>query len=206
MPDPGTACTGVILTGGLNKRFSGRNKALLEVGGRRIIDYIFEVFRTIFEEILIVTNDPAAYLEFDATIVSDIFSVKSSLTGIHAGLFYARNPFIFATACDTPFLQEAVVRAILDRIEANAGVVIPETQAGMEPLCAVYSKTCLPVIERHLKEEKLKIQRLFKFFRVKKVPETVLRQTDPELISLFNINSPEDLRRAQSWSGPDVSR
>lgn len=198
MSNSDTACSGVILAGGLSKRFSGKNKALLEVGGRRIIDRIFELFRSVFEETLIVTNEPLTYLEFDATIVADVFPVRSSLTGIHAGLFYARTPFIFVTACDTPFIQEGLIHTILDRVEANAGVVIPETGAGMEPLFAVYSKTCLSVMERHIEKEKLKIQRIFKSLRVKKVSEDVLQQADPELKSFFNINTPDDLILAES--------
>ena len=197
-----TACSGVILAGGLSKRFAGKNKAFLEVGGRRVIDHIFGVFSAVFEDILIVTNEPTRYMEFDATIVSDVYPVRSSLTGVHAGLFYARTPFAFVAACDIPFLKEELVRTILQNIEPNTGVVIPETQAGMEPMCAAYAKTCLPVMERHIQKEKFKIQRIFNSFRVKKVPEAALRRADPELQSFFNINTPDDLRQAESWNGP----
>ncbi|MBS3759181.1 MAG: molybdenum cofactor guanylyltransferase [Desulfobacterales bacterium] len=205
MTDPGTACSGVILAGGLSKRFSGKNKAFLEIGGQRIIDRLFDLFRSVFEEVLIVTNDPAAYMEFDATIAADIFSERSSLTGIHAALFYARTPFVFVTACDTPFVKADLIHTMLDRVEANTGVVIPETEAGMEPLFAVYSKACLSMMERHIEAEKFKIQRIFKFFRIKKVSGDMLQQADPELTSFFNINTPEDLSRAESW-GDRVKR
>ncbi|MEZ4551609.1 MAG: NTP transferase domain-containing protein [Desulfobacterales bacterium] len=100
---PATACTGVILAGRLNTRFSGKNKAFIRFGDHRVIDHIYAVFRSVFDEIILVTNQPAAYLGFDLTIVTDIFAARSSLTGIHTGLFYARTPFIFVTACDTPF-------------------------------------------------------------------------------------------------------
>lgn len=206
MANSDTACSGVILAGGLSKRFSGKNKAFLEIAGRRVIDHVFSVFRPVFDEILIVTNEPTRYLEFDATIVSDVYSVRSSLTGVHAGLFYARTPFVFVAACDIPFLKERMIRTILQYRETNAGVVIPETGAGMEPMCAVYAKTCLPVMERHIKNEKFKIQRIFKSFRVKKVPEDVLRKADPELWSFFNINTPEDLKQAESWRVPGDSQ
>jgi len=205
MADSDTACSGVILAGGLSKRFSGKNKAFLEIAGQRVIDHIFNIFRPIFDEILIVTNEPTHYLEFDATIVTDVYSVRSSLTGVHAGLFYARNPFVFVAACDIPFLRESLVRTVLQHIESNAGVVIPETRAGLEPMCAVYAKTCLPVMERHIQIEKLKIQRIFKSFRVKKVPEAALRQADPALESFFNINTPDDLKKAQSQDHPAES-
>ena len=202
MANSDTACSGVILAGGLSKRFSGINKAFLEVAGKRVIDHIFGVFSAVFEDILIVTNEPTRYLEFDATIVSDVYPLRSSLTGVHAGLFYARTPFVFVAACDIPFLKERLVRTILDYIESNAGVVIPETADGIEPMCAVYAKTCLPVMERHIKSEEFKIRQIFKSTRVKKVPENALRQADPELQSFFNINTPDDLKRAESWRGP----
>ena len=195
-----TACSGVILAGGLSRRFSGRNKAFLKIGQKRLIDHIYRVFCAVFDEIIIVTNQPAAYLDFDATIVSDVFPVRSSLTGIHTGLFYSGNPFIFAVACDIPFLQEDLVRLLVSRIEASAGVVIPETSEGLEPLCAVYAKSCLPVVERQLEQQKFKIQRFFKSLRVLRIPEESLRTADPELKSFFNINTPADLARAEAWA------
>lgn len=202
-----TSCSGVILAGGLSTRFAGENKAFLSVGERRIMDAIYEVFRSSFDEIIIVTNRPSDYLEWDAKIVTDIFPVRSSLTGIHTGLFYAAHPFIFVTACDSPFIQKDLVTIMLENIEPHLSVVIPDTAKGMEPLFAVYSKTCLPVMEKHIKEEKFKIQRMFHKFKVKKIMEETLREKDPDLISFFNINTAEDLARAEmrvtSKSGED---
>ena len=74
---------------------------------------------------------------------------------------------------------------------------MPETAAGFEPLCAIYSKRCLKQAEQHLKENKFKIQWAFRGHRIKYIPESVLLQKDPELISFFNINTPEDLVRAE---------
>ncbi len=194
-----TACSGVILAGGLSRRFSGINKAFLEVGGRRMIDSVYDVFKSVFDDIIIVTNQPWLYLDLDATLAADIFPVRSSLTGIHAGLFYSGNPFIFAAACDTPFLQADLVRLILSRIEPGAGVIAPETAAGMEPLCTAYAKTCLPVVERHLEQKIYKIQSFFKSLRVIRVPEETLRVADPELKSFFNINTAAELEQAEAW-------
>lgn len=193
------ACTGVILAGGLNTRFSGKNKAFIRFGDRRVIDHIYAVFRSVFDEIILVTNQPAAYLGLDLTIVTDIFAVRSSLTGIHTGLFYARTPFIFVTACDTPFLKREMVEVVASRIHAEDAVVIPETAEGTEQLCAAYSKICLPAMERQIKAKKFQIKKMFNKLRVRKIPETVLRKVDPHLMSFFNINSAEDYKRAQTW-------
>ncbi|HAY39257.1 MAG TPA: molybdenum cofactor guanylyltransferase, partial [Desulfobacteraceae bacterium] len=97
--------TGVILAGGKNSRFSGKNKALVRIGGKRILDRIYEVFTILFDKIILVTNDPLQYMEWDFDIVTDIFPIRSSLTGIHTGLFYITTPYAFFVACDIPFIK-----------------------------------------------------------------------------------------------------
>lgn len=190
-------CSGVILSGGLNTRFGGREKALIRVRGRRILDHIYDVFHQLFEEIILVTNDPSRYLPWDLTITTDLFARRSSLTGIHAGLFYATNPHIFVTACDTPFLRPELVTRLVGYIDANADAIIPETTAGMEPLCALYARKGLAAVERSLAADRFAIRHAFRKDRIKRISEQQLRQVDPDLRSFFNINTPEDRRRAE---------
>lgn len=190
-------CTGVILSGGLNKRFDGENKAFINVGGRRIIDRLLDVFSDLFDEIILVTNHPELFLQWDLTIVTDIIDLRSSLTGIHTGLFYSNNPYAFFSACDTPFLKKELVEILVKQIEQKIDIIMPETAAGFEPLCAIYSKRCLKPAEDHLKANKVKIQWAFRSNRIKNIPENQLRTVDPELRSFLNINTPEDLVRAE---------
>jgi len=190
-------CSGVILAGGLSTRYKGENKAFLQVGGKRILDRLLAVYAELFDEIILVTNSPQEFIGWNALIVTDIFPVRSSLTGIHAGLFYARNPFAFFSACDTPFLKKEVVAAVLDNLEPEIDLVIPQTSAGLEPLCAAYSRRCLKPAEEQILQNKLKIQMALSGKRVKMIPEAILRERDPELLSFFNINCPEDLARAE---------
>jgi molybdenum cofactor guanylyltransferase len=199
-------CTGVILSGGLNTRFNGQNKAFVRVGQKRILDRLYDVFSDLFDEIILVTNHPQQFLDWDLTIVTDLFSIRSSLTGIHAGLFYMKNPFAFFSACDTPFLKKELVEILVEQIENNTDIIMPKTAAGFEPLCAIYSKRCLKQAEQHLKENKLKIQWAFRGHRIKYIPESALLQKDPELKSFFNINTPEDLVRAEEMIGTNKER
>lgn len=190
-------CTGVILAGGKNSRFSGKNKALVRIGGKRILDRIYEVFTILFDKIILVTNDPVQYMEWDFDIVTDIFPIRSSLTGIHTGLFYITTPYAFFVACDIPFIRKELIEILLDGVEPGIDIVIPETSKGVEPLCSVYSKRCFKPIEEQLEKKSLKIQRVFQKVRVKKIPEDILRTIDPDLVSLYNINTPDDLARAK---------
>ena len=193
---PPPQCAGVILAGGLSKRFDGRNKALMDWNGRPLLDHIRHAFGDLFQEIVLVTNSPGRFVEWDMTLVTDIFSARSSLTGIHAGLFYTSAPFAFVTACDTPFLQPALIRQLLDRLDPETDVVIPKTAMGLEPLCAVYSQRCLQPITQRLQKGDLRIRSFFRQMRVRHVPETRLRQADPDLKSFYNINTPDDLEEA----------
>jgi molybdopterin-guanine dinucleotide biosynthesis protein A len=190
-------CSGVILSGGLAARYDGTEKALLRVSGIRILDRIYEIYRELFDEIILVTNSPEKFLEWDLLIVSDLFQIRSSLTGIHAGLFYMTNPYAFISACDTPFLKKEMVETVIGKIEAQIDIVIPETSAGFEPLCAAYSKRCLEAAQNHLEQKKLKITKTFRKSRIKTISEKALRKIDPELQSFFNINTPGDLKRAE---------
>jgi molybdopterin-guanine dinucleotide biosynthesis protein A len=82
-------------------------------------------------------------------------------------------------------------------VEAGVDIVIPETSKGFEPLCSVYSKRCLKPIEQQIIKQQLKIRHVFPKVRVKKLPEPILRKADPDLLSFSNINTPEDLAKAE---------
>ena len=191
-------CTGVILAGGLNKRFDGQNKAFIHIGGKRIVDRLLDVYGRLFDQIVLVTNDPAAYMDVDALIVTDHYSVRSSLNGLHAGLFAAAHEHAFFAACDTPFIKGALIQLLMDTVTRKVDIVIPSTAAGYEPMFAVYKKTCLPAMAWQLERDQLKIQGLFRRLRVKTVDEADLRKVDPELVSFFNVNTPADLVRAEA--------
>ena len=191
------AITGVILAGGLNKRFNGQNKAFIRLGGQTIIERLYRLFKDLFDDIMIVTNNPVLFSGFDCLVTADLFPIRASLTGIHTGLFYTGNDHIFVCACDTPFLKRALVETVLEAIHPSAGATIPATSAGLEPLCAAYAKKYLPLVERHVTQNQMKIQRVFGEKRIHEVSERKLRRADPDLVSFFNINRPEDLDLAK---------
>jgi molybdopterin-guanine dinucleotide biosynthesis protein A len=198
------ACSGAILAGGLNKRMYGKNKAFISIGGKTILDRLRTAIQDLFEEVLLVTKDSMKHLAWDAKIVTDLLPTRSSLTGIHAALFHISTSHTFITACDTPFLQTALIRALLEELEPKWDVIMPVTAQGNQPLCAIYSKRCIGPIEAQLRQGDPKILNFFPKVRVKAIPEERLRQADPELVSFFNINTPEDLLAAEEM-GREIS-
>jgi molybdopterin-guanine dinucleotide biosynthesis protein A len=188
-----SSCAGIILAGGLNRRMAGRNKARLPIEGQTILDRLVALLWAFFDPIIIVTNQPRDYLDEGVILVTDLVDIRSSLTGIYSGLFYSPRPHAFITGCDMPFLKQELLELILKNLEARWDVVVPVTEEGYQPLSAIYSRRCLEPIANQLAEGKLKVSHFFSKVRIKKVPETSLRQVDPELKSFFNINTPEDM-------------
>jgi molybdopterin-guanine dinucleotide biosynthesis protein A len=184
-------CCAVILAGGLNTRMNGRNKAFLKIGGRTILDRLVESLQSSFPEIMLVTRQPELYSGYSFRAVQDIYPDRSSLTGIHAGLVSAKAEFAFMVPCDTPFLQAALIRLLLDELEPGLDVVVPFFGGHYQPLCAIYSKRCIPVIEDQLNGGDYKIIHLFDQMNTKIVPEEKITEADPDLLSFLNVNTPE---------------
>jgi molybdopterin-guanine dinucleotide biosynthesis protein A len=190
--------TGIILAGGKNLRM-GQNKAFLEVHGERIIDRIKRIFVEIFEEVLLVTNSPADYLNLNLRTVTDLYRGKGSLGGIFTGLFHASFSHAFVVACDMPFIKPALI-SHLAGLSQGYDIVIPRTDDGLQPLHAVYSRKCLPFMEDLLRSGNLKILDFFPRVKKREVLTEEIIPFDPQLVSFLNLNTPEDLSRIQEFS------
>lgn len=189
---------GIILAGGLGTRMGHTKKAFMQIGGQFIIDRLLSVYAPLFSEIIISARKAEDFTEYAHPVALDRFEARSSLTGIHAGLDAMQTSHGFFAACDAPFLQSGLVSRLIAELTPDDDVVIPLKEDGYrEPLCAIYSKRCLPHITAQLEREDFKIIRFFEHVRVKEVPVAKLRQGDPEFVSFFNVNRPEDLKAAQ---------
>jgi len=188
--------TGVIQAGGKSTRMGGRPKALMELGGRRIIDRVVDVVRAVTDECLIVTNAPDLYASLGLPMVPDVFPDHGSLGGIYSGLHAATGDGVFTVACDMPFLMREVARLVIHRA-GEADVVVPKVGGQLETLHACYAKTCLFAMESRLRQGRLKIAGFFDDVRVITIGEAdVARWRAPDVV-FMNVNTPEDLTRAR---------
>ena len=192
----GMRITGVIQAGGRSVRMGGRPKALMELGGRRIIDRVADVVRAVADDVLVVTNTPELYASLGLPMVPDAFPDHGSLGGIYSGLRAARGDAAFTVACDMPFLMVEVARLVTARA-AEADVVVPRVGAQWETLHACYGKACLAPIETRLRAGRLKIVGFYEDVRVLAIGEDeVARHRAPEVV-FMNVNTPEDLEAAR---------
>lgn len=182
--------TGVILAGGESRRM-GSNKALLPYRGGRFIEAIHRQLSELFDEVILVTNNPEQYAFLPCRKVPDLFPGMGALAGIHSGLAHSAGPAIFAVACDMPYLNADLIRHLAGRAD-EGGVLIPESPRGLEPLHAVYGKGCLAAIEATLLSGERRIVSFFHRSNVNRMNAEEVARVDPEFGSFRNINTPEE--------------
>ncbi|MDZ7360522.1 MAG: molybdenum cofactor guanylyltransferase [candidate division KSB1 bacterium] len=172
-----------ILAGGKSRRF-GRNKALFVMEGKSIIECVAAAIPP-EQKIFIVTNSPAEYAHFPWPLLPDHYPGSGPLAGIHAGLTHSPGEWNFFLACDFPCLKSSVINELL-AAPRNAQVILPETTAGLQPLCALWSQSALPAVENALQNHDLRLHAV-----LAKLALHVILPTDPQ--ALYNLNTPEDL-------------
>ena len=189
--------TGIILAGGKNTRM-GATKAFLTINGTRLIDIILKVYRDIFSEIIIVTNDPLDYTEFsDVVVVTDIYKEKKALGGIYTGLFYAYSEYSFVIAGDMPFLNKDFI-LYMTKLTGKHDIIVHLLDEGYQPLHAIYSQRCLPAMKRLITADKLKITGFYKEMRLMTINEEQVKPFNQDGRLFLNINTPEDLAKLKT--------
>jgi molybdopterin-guanine dinucleotide biosynthesis protein A len=190
--------TSIILAGGKSSRL-GRNKALQVIEGKSLIQWVVDHLAILTTEIIIATAHGEAIPCSSAVrikTVGDIYPGKGPLGGIHSGLIASSSSWAIVVGCDTPFLSIGLLE-YMTQVLADSDVALPRIGEMIEPLCAVYSKSCLASIQELLEQDERRIRKLFSIVRVKYVEEDEINSFDPEHLSFFNINNQDDLERAR---------
>ncbi|MEY2669118.1 MAG: hypothetical protein RJA59_1756 [Pseudomonadota bacterium] len=187
-------CTGVLVAGGRARRMGGASKGFARLRGEPIAARSLALFRSLFDEVLVVANDPAPWQALGARVVPDAIPGKGAPGGLHAALRASRTGWIFAAACDMPFLAEEPIRRLAARRGAEGAVVVA-WERGLEGLHAFWSREALPTVERMLAAGDPSLREIAAAVGARVVPEREWRLVDPEGRSFENANTPDDLRR-----------
>lgn len=196
-----------IIAGGAATRLGGRPKGLVEIGGRRIVDRQLEALGQAFPRVVLVANDPTPWQGLRLRIVPDRGGPgRGPLAGLDAALA-ALAPDEHAVVCvagDLPFLAPALLDLLRD-VAPGADAVVPRlgTPSGPrpEPLCARYGRACAAPIAAALAAGRLKAAAVVEELGPRWLLEDELRRADPELRSFLNVNTPEDVARAEALTG-----
>jgi molybdenum cofactor guanylyltransferase len=139
-----TDLTGIILAGGKSLRL-GMNKALLELNGRKLIDYPVYLLEKCCSHVIISSNQP---MQLSYPIFPDVIQENSPMVGIYSCLLHSRTPYNVVLSCDMPFLKAELIACLTARIERNKIIVPVHHNDLMEPLCAIYpTHSAKPLLE-----------------------------------------------------------
>ncbi|NQU64906.1 MAG: molybdenum cofactor guanylyltransferase [SAR324 cluster bacterium] len=178
------SATAVVLAGGDSRRM-GKDKSLLSIAGKPMIEHIIDQLRHNFKHLYISAADAAKYGFLNVPVISDQKKGVGPLMGILSSLEKSSTDLIFVTACDAPNINLPIVRKMLLSAE-NYDAVIPLSGNGLyEPLFAVYRKSVVDHCHELIKAGEKRVSKLCDRIRV-----NYLHLESPDWY--VNINTPEE--------------
>jgi molybdopterin-guanine dinucleotide biosynthesis protein A len=140
--------TAAVLAGGRSSRM-GTDKALLELDGRPLLEIALEKCRG-FSRVLISANDAGRYARFGAPVVPDLIPGQGPMSGFHAALRAAGTDYVFVISCDMPLVPEDFIACMAEKVPGTVQAIVPFAGGFWQPLCSIYHKSCVPLIEKAL--------------------------------------------------------
>jgi len=195
----------IVLAGGISKRF-GQDKGLIRLAEKPLVLYVLDKLASVADEVFLVVNSETQKTKFaeivkqKAQIIIDKADVQTPLIGALAGFETVQSEYMLLLACDTPFLSTEILSFLLD-VRFKKTAVIPRWPNGnIEPLQAVFhAKTAAKAAKAALEKGKLDMRSMISNVQnIRYISTLVLQQLDPQLITFFNINTPNDLKEAEA--------
>lgn len=143
--------TAIILSGGKSSRM-GRNKALMKIGDKTIIERVRDQMQQIFKNVVLITNTPDEYKFLDLPIYEDIYKHKGPLAGIHSGLLNSSNDTNFIISCDLPLITKEMIEYLVE-FKTNKLITVAQADGYIQQLAGKYSRDCLNTAEEILEEQ-----------------------------------------------------
>jgi len=180
-----------ILAGGASQRF-GSNKAFAKLNGKRLIEILIDRLQNLYFEV--VLSGPRGELSvFGLPVLEDDHPLNGPLDALAGILRRTDSKKIFLAACDMPFVHEAVIEEMW-KVGGFHDAVVSKEKNKICPLPGVYSTNLLPIVEMLLKKGRRDLKSIVEISpNIRVLSDTELCLVDPEIISLKNINTPEDL-------------
>lgn len=199
--------TGIILSGGKSSRM-GENKSLLNLGGKKVIERVTDLMKSLFPDVILITNTPDEYSFLGIPIFRDIYEYKGPLAGIHSGLTHSKTENNFVISCDIPLMTKQMIEYIID-YKTKAPITVCRADGFVQQLAGMYSKSVLAEAENSLRNEETELRDPKQTKRKCKVL-SLLNTVGAEIIDaekldfyseslFFNMNRPEDYEKVLTY-------
>ena len=163
----------------------GVDKALLDFGGQPLIQHLLVRLDSLAPETIITTNHPDRYRFLELPLIPDVVPDRGALGGLYTALRAATYPLVAVVACDMPFASLDILRTCRDILMADSALdaAIPSTKHGLEPLHAVYRRSCLPAIDEAIRAGRRRVISFFDSVQVRYVEPAEIAHLDHGLNS-----------------------
>jgi molybdopterin-guanine dinucleotide biosynthesis protein A len=191
--------TAAIIAGGQATRFGGRDKARLPIGGTSILERQLAALRGLVSHIIIIANDPGRFSETGIPVIGDLAAGSGALGGVYTAVSAAPDDRTLAVAGDMPFLDRGLLSRLIE-LGRLADVAVPHGRSGLQPLCATYSRACVPELRLRAETGRLRIMDFIREasgLRVMEIGADELARLGDESVMFFNVNTPQDYARAE---------
>ncbi|MBI1738362.1 MAG: molybdenum cofactor guanylyltransferase [Acidobacteria bacterium] len=186
-----------ILSGGSSSRM-GADKALLELAGQPLLLRAARLLDPLVASVTVI-GDPARCAPLGLAVVPDDVPGLGPLGGIATALRISRMPWNLVVACDLPYLTAAWLEFLISRaLASRADVLLPESERGPEPLCAMYHARCAPVISAALEHGVRKVTDGLAGLMIETLPHEEWKAFDSDGCLFKNMNSPADFAEARA--------
>ncbi len=188
----------MILAGGKSTRM-GSDKAFARIGPQTLVERCAGVMARCFTTTIIIANRPEAFESLRLSVRKDDLPDLGPLGGILTALHHAATPAVFIIACDMPFLNDTLIRAMAESL-AGYDAVAPRIASRFEPLHAAYHRRILPVVEARIQAGDCSVSRLLEAIRTRPFAEAELAPFVDWKRTFLNVNTPEELAKAKKMS------
>ena len=197
---------GIILAGGLSRRM-GQAKALMPLAGRPMIAHVIERIRPSVDAcILNVNGDNSAYAQFGLPIVADAFGdYAGPLAGLLSGMIWAaeRHPdarHVVTAPCDTPFLPENYVGALVEATAGDSGTIVIAASGGRSHFASgLWPVALADRLAAYLASGERRTQSWIEQNPNRSVTFPLVDDGGSGFDPFFNVNTPEDLATVERF-------
>lgn len=180
----------IILAGGKSSRL-GKDKGSLMIGNKKMVSHVIDTVKSIgITDILLITNQPELYKEYENIIHQDIIKDVGPMGGIYSGLKFSKHEFNLVLACDAPLVDEDIIQLLLNQFESPISIL--SFRDKQHPLIGIYSKSIINHLESEIHNNRLRLVDCIKDLNGKIIPVEKYAQLD-ETNVFTNVNTVEDL-------------
>lgn len=177
----------IIFAGGKSSRM-GEDKALLSFGGfTSLSEFQHHKLQKYFQQVYFSAKNNK--FDFDCDVIKDKYKESSPLVGIISVFETLEVEEVFILSVDAPFVGKEIIEKLLEVSPDNDDVIVAHSPLGLQPLCAIYRRSILPLAKAQLQAQNHKLQHLLK----KSQTNIIYFEEDKDFM---NLNHKEEYQEA----------